>query len=552
MSRDLIGVTLGKYHCVEFIGHGGMAEVYRAVDTELDRSVAIKILHPFLVTEEGFAERFRREARALASLKHPNIVQIYDSGLQDFNNYVVMEYVPGPTLKDRLRELKVHGERMPIAEVRRIVDALTAALDHAHHAGIVHRDLKPTNIILANDGRVVLTDFGLAKIIGSAVHTASMAMIGTPAYMAPEQARAGPADLRSDVYALGVIVYELLTGQLPFQADTPFVMIARHAQEALPRIRAVRRDVPRSVDRVLLKATAKAPAERFHSVEQFDAALNAAFDGRRVPFLATRLRLSRAARNTIAIVAALMLVGGFGFGNGWFTSPAPTPAPTHTPSPTPTATRILSARIIGPAELRAQPDPASILIARLNSGTEVALLDQAGAWWQVRVLENDRVGWVMNANLVFVLPTATPTPSNTPPPGASLTPTPSTTPTPQPTRTPSATRTASVTSAPTSGGDSSGSPSTPGSTATPTLRPTNSITPLPTSTFTRTPVPPPTFTRTPVPSPTSTPKPTHTPTPLPPTPTYTWTPEPSTPTPTNTPRRRLTLTVIPSPTPAVP
>ncbi len=516
MSRNLIGVTLGKYRCDEFIGLGGMAEVYRAVDTELEREVALKVLHPFFVSEDGFVERFRREARTLAALKHPNIVEIFDSGLQDFNSYVVMEYVPGPTLKDRIRELNARDERMSLPEVRRILDALFAALRYAHRANVVHRDLKPTNVILADDGRVVLTDFGLAKIIGSTIHTASMSMIGTPAYMAPEQAQTGSVDLRSDIYSLGVILFELLTGRLPFIADTPFAMITKHTQETLPSVVALRRDLPRGLDGVLRKAAAKDPAERFQSVDQFADALNAVLDGRRVPFLASRPRLPRRARVWIALagIVAIALVG-IGSVQGWFAAPPPAalPSPSMTPSATATP-RILLAETIGQTDLYERPEIDSPIVGQLADGVKVELLARQGVWWQVRVMDDSQlIGWVLTLNLDFIpTPTPLPTLTNTPPPGASLTPTPLPTATtaPQPTATPTPTPTPSpvaglpFTSTP-GGGQATATPSktvtpSPTGTLTTTSTPTPTRTPTPTSTVTGTMSPTPTDTPTPTPS----------------------------------------------------
>ncbi len=510
MSRDLVGATLGKYRCEQFIGLGGMAEVYRAVDTELEREVALKVLHPFFVSEEGFTERFRREARTLASLRHPNIVQVYDSGIQDFNSYLAMEYVPGPTLKDCLRDLNMRNERMPLAEVRRIVDALLASLRYAHRANVVHRDLKPSNVILAGDGRVVLTDFGLAKIVGSTIHTASMSMIGTPAYMAPEQAQLGTVDPRSDIYSVGVMLFELLTGHLPFEADTPFAMIAKHAKETFPSAASMRRDLPRGLDRVLLIATAKDPAERFQSIDQFADALNAVFEGRRLPFILPRLRLPRTARNWIlgGAAAAIVLLG-LGSFQGWFSAASPTWTPTVMPSPTP---RILLALIIGQTPLYEQPDITSPVVGELSDGTKVELLDRLGLWWQVRSMDDAQLtGWVLTENLDFIpTPTPLPTLTNTPPPGASLTPLPTASATPRPTATPSATLTPSPTPTATPGGGgpigsppatatskATATPSAPTQISTSPAAPTN--TPLPTSTL----------------QPTSTPEPTSTPLPTP-------------------------------------
>ncbi|HET7090487.1 MAG TPA: protein kinase [Anaerolineae bacterium] len=533
MSRDLVGATLGKYRCEQFIGLGGMAEVYRAVDSELEREVALKVLHPFFVSEEGFTERFRREARTLASLRHPNIVQVYDSGIQDFNSYLAMEYVPGPTLKDCLRDLNMRNERMPLAEVRRIGDALLASLRYAHRANVVHRDLKPSNVILAGDGRVVLTDFGLAKIVGSTIHTASMSMIGTPAYMAPEQAQAGTVDPRSDIYSVGVMLFEMLTGRLPFEADTPFAMIAKHAKETFPSAASVRRDLPRGLDRVLLIATAKDPSERFQSIDQFADALNAVFEGRRLPFILPRLRLPRTARNWIlgGAAAAIVLLG-LGSFQGWFSAASPTLTPTITPSPTPS----FLAFIIGQTRLHEQPDLTSRVVGELSGGTLVELLVLQAPWWQVRSMDDAQLtGWVLTVNLDLIpTPTPLPTLTNTPPPGASLTPTPTASATPRPSATPSATLTRSPT--PTATPGESGPIGSPPATATPLARtPTRAPTQISTSPPSPT-NPPPTPTRTPVP-------PTLTPAPPTPTPSVApWTP-------TSTSRLPTVPGTSPTPTP---
>jgi serine/threonine-protein kinase len=535
--HNLVGMTLSKYHCDAFIGLGGMAEVYRATDTELNRSVALKVLHPFLVAEEGFIDRFRREAQALAALRHPNIVQIYDSGLEDFNSYVVMEYIAGPTLKDRLRELSVEGRQMPLEEVQRIFKALVAALRYAHGQGIVHRDLKPSNVLLSEDGRVVLTDFGLAKIVGSTIHTASLALVGTPAYMAPEQARSSTAEPSSDVYALGVILFELLAGRLPFTAETPFEMINKHSSEALPNVGRDRRDVPAGLDRVLKKATAKDARDRFQNVDQFEQAFNAAFEGkRRIPFVSLRPDWLRALPNWVTLTAVAIVLLGLGGMGGLFNANAPSPTPTLTLAPTATP-ELLRALIIGDVNLYEEPDFAARVIARLTQDTEVVLLNRNGLWWQVRVVQNGLVGWVIVSALDIIPPTLTPTLTNTPPPGASLTPTPTSTPTPTitpvpPSPTPSFTPSDTPTETPDDDDDGGGSPPSPTPTQSPTATPTPTGSLSPTHTVTLGPSGTPTFTptgtisptltptRTESPAPTNTFTPTATPS-LPPTATYT-------------------------------
>lgn len=553
--HNLVGMTFSKYRCDAFIGLGGMAEVYRATDTELNRSVALKVLHPFLMAEDGFIDRFRHEAQALAALRHPNIVQIHDSGLEDFNSFVVMEYIAGPTLKDRLRELAAEGQQMPIEEVHRIFKALVAALRYAHSQDIVHRDLKPSNVLLSEDGRVVLTDFGLAKIVGSTIHTASLALVGTPAYMAPEQARSGKAEPGSDVYSLGVILFELLAARLPFTADTPFEMISKHSTEALPNVSHYRRDLPRNIDRVLQKATAKDAQDRFQNVDQFEQAFDAAFEGRRrIPFVSMRPGWLRVPRSLVALAAVVILLLGLGGASGWFTSTSASPLFTSTPTPTATPD-VLGALIIGDVNLYEEPDFSSRVLAVLAADTEVVLLKRTGLWWQVRVVQNDLVGWVIVSALDFIPPTSTPTITNTPPPGASLTPTPTPSVTPSftpvpPTLLPSLTSSVTVsTMTPTpnddgGGGDSPTASHTPTQSFSPTFSPTRTPNPgatlgstptgvfsvTPTYTLTSTPGLTRTFAVTQLPSVTLTQTPTSGSQPIPltpkPRPTLTYTPTP--------------------------
>ncbi|MGQ9851443.1 MAG: protein kinase domain-containing protein [Aggregatilineaceae bacterium] len=269
--------TLGKYEVIDRIGRGGMAEVYRGYHAALDRYVAIKLLHPFLADDPEFKERFEREARNVARLKHPNIVQVYDFeyDAEGESYYMVMEYINGPTLKDRLFDLSLSGDRLPPAESIRIIKTAAQALAYAHEHGMIHRDVKPANLMLDEDGRVVLTDFGIAKILTGAHVTSSGGTVGTPAYMSPEQGLGEAGDERSDIYSLGVILYQLVTGRLPYDAATPLAIILKHVNEPLPSPRQIVPDIPEDLEAVICKALAKAPHDRFQSAAEFAEALDA-------------------------------------------------------------------------------------------------------------------------------------------------------------------------------------------------------------------------------------------------------------------------------------
>jgi serine/threonine protein kinase len=267
-SRSLIGQTVGKYQVVENLGRGGMAEVYKAYQETLDRYVAIKVMHSFLADEKGFLGRFQREARAMAALNHPNIVGVYDFDIFEEMYYIAMEYVSGGTLKDLIESMSDQEESLPLSVSTRVVLEVADALAYAHGRGMVHRDIKPGNIMLTEDGRAVLTDFGIAKILSGPTFTATGAMVGTPAYMSPEQGLGKPGDERSDLYALGVLFYQMATGRLPYDADTPLAVILKHVNEPVPTPTDLNNDIPAAIQSVIVKAMAKDPEERYQSANE--------------------------------------------------------------------------------------------------------------------------------------------------------------------------------------------------------------------------------------------------------------------------------------------
>ncbi|CAG0991358.1 partial serine/threonine protein kinase, bacterial, partial [Anaerolineae bacterium] len=280
---------LGKYEVIERLGRGGMAEVYRAYHVSLDRYVAIKVLHAFLADDPEFKTRFEKEARNIARLKHPNIVQVYDfetdEALESY--YMVMELVEGPTLKGPLFRLNEQGELMPLNEALRIVREAAGALAYAHSQGMIHRDVKPANLMLDRDNRVVLADFGIAKIVTGIQFTASGGMVGTPAYMAPEQGLGDAGDERSDLYSLGVILFQLVTGRLPYDAETPLAVILKHLNEPIPSARRLNPDLPPSIDVVITRLLAKDADDRYQSANELIADLEKVERGETVEYQQT-------------------------------------------------------------------------------------------------------------------------------------------------------------------------------------------------------------------------------------------------------------------------
>ena len=282
------GENIGPYRIIEQLGQGGMATVYKAYHAALDRYVALKVLHPAFYEDRTFTGRFQREARVVARLEHPNIVPIYDFAEHDRRPYLVMKYIEGETLKARLSR-----EPLRAAEITQVVDAVGSALAYAHKQGILHRDIKPSNVLISNDGGMYLADFGLARIAQAGESTLSTdSIMGTPQYISPEQAR-GDKDLDAgtDIYSFGVMLYEMVVGQVPFNADTPFSIIHDHIYTPMPLPRSINKDVPESVERVLLKALAKERADRYEDVPVMVRAFKAAWEAAGVPMQGTELTL---------------------------------------------------------------------------------------------------------------------------------------------------------------------------------------------------------------------------------------------------------------------
>ncbi len=271
--KQYIGKMIGAYQVVEQIGRGGMATVFKAYQPSMDRYVAIKILPSHFTEDESFVGRFTQEARTLARLEHPHILPVHDYGEQEGTTYLVMRYIKAGTLKDLITR---KGPMEPEQAVR-VLSEVSSALDYAHSQDVIHRDIKPSNILIDERGNTFLTDFGIAKLVAdTAQFTASGAIIGTPAYMSPEQGMGQPVDHRCDLYSLGVVLYELLTGRVPFEAETPLAVLLKHVNAPLPLPRQIRPELPEGVERVILKAMAKAPEDRFESARQMVDALAAA------------------------------------------------------------------------------------------------------------------------------------------------------------------------------------------------------------------------------------------------------------------------------------
>jgi serine/threonine protein kinase len=271
---EWIGKTIGKVRIDKLLARGGMAEVYLGTHLALERPVAVKLLHSYIEEEPTLLERFHREAKVVAGLRHPNIVQIFDFDSTDGHPYIVMEYLKGPTLATYLRNLHQRKKRIPSDQVASLLNGLTAAIDYAHEQGVIHRDIKPSNIVLhnitdeipldkplTNGVEAIVTDFGLVRIVDAATQTASGLVSGTPAYMSPEQARGDQVDHRTDIYSLGVVLYEMLAGRVPFEADNTVTILHMHLHTSPPPIPGI----PTKVQAVIDRALQKNPDDRYQT-----------------------------------------------------------------------------------------------------------------------------------------------------------------------------------------------------------------------------------------------------------------------------------------------
>ena len=270
--EDLTGREFGSYRIIGPLGEGGMASVYKAYQANMDREVALKVLPRHFASDAEFVARFEQEAKVLAKLRHPHILPVHDYGEIDGYTYLVMPFIESGTLINVLRQ-----GPLSLEEIENYIRQVGDALDYAHSQGIIHRDVKPSNVLVDERGNCMLVDFGIAKIVESSNNlTQTGGILGTPAYMAPEQGRSGSTDARVDIYALGVILYEMATGRVPFKAETPIAVLVKHINDPLPMPRDENPNLPPQVEQVILKAMAKNPDDRFATAGEMVKALSGA------------------------------------------------------------------------------------------------------------------------------------------------------------------------------------------------------------------------------------------------------------------------------------
>lgn len=293
-SSSLIGRKLGQYEVIELLGKGGMATVYIGYQESVGRRVAIKVLPPHPGLDDQFIERFKLEARTIGGLQHPHILPLYDHGNEDNILYLVMAYVEGGTLEDKMRE-----GGMQLRDVERMLRQIASAMDYAHRRGIIHRDIKPGNILIDGEGNALLADFGIVKMTGGGSNLTGTGVVGTPAYMAPEQGQGMALDGRADIYALGVVIFEMLTGHQPFSADTPMQVMLKHITEPVPNLQSLREDLPAGLDTVMQKVLAKDPDDRYQTATDFAEDFTAAIHSRAESVAAARAQVPLGQQPTV-------------------------------------------------------------------------------------------------------------------------------------------------------------------------------------------------------------------------------------------------------------
>ncbi len=278
-SFNRIGTTLGgRYQIQELLGQGGMSSVYKALDPNLQRIVAVKMIHPHMSGDPKFSARFEDEARAVARLRHPNIVQVFDFNHDEDVFYMVQEYLPGESLQAMLHRYQLSGEKLSPEEAIRFTMGICSAIDYAHKLGMIHRDIKPANIMIDERGQAILMDFGIVKLQSGDSHTTTGTIVGTIAYMPPDLIRGDPPEPRSDIYSLGVTLFEMLTGQLPFHSDSAITLMMMVQNNPVPDLHQLRTDIPEDLVAIIKKSLAKNREDRFRTAGEMGTALNRVLD----------------------------------------------------------------------------------------------------------------------------------------------------------------------------------------------------------------------------------------------------------------------------------
>jgi len=398
MDHVVPGQMLGAYRIIGQIGHGGMATVYKAYHAAIDRYVAMKVLPRELAETDEFIGRFRQEARAIARLEHPHILPVYDYGENDGLTYLVMRYLDTGTLKQLMQ-----AGPLSLADVDRLFSQLADALDYAHTIHVIHRDLKPANALVDAHRNLFLTDFGIAKLLENTTQfTKTGGLVGTPAYMSPEQAQGSKVDPRSDIYSLGIILYEMVTGRVPFEADTPVAVMLKHLNDPLPLPSAVKPDLPPAIERILLKALAKNPDDRFASAAEFLAAWKHALKDIEAHTLPS-------ATKPAATVAGAVT-----------SSQAPAVVRSTTSAPAPQASTPSEAMV--DRDTRPAPHRRSRLVWAIGAAIVVLLVGGGLAAWQSGLLASILPG-LATSTPTPLPPTSTPSPTPEPPQIKMLSPT---------------------------------------------------------------------------------------------------------------------------------